>query len=203
MRFCLVLTLTIAMAIGTSCDSEETRRASETVIKGKEKPVVRFETTLGTFDIELYPAKTPKTVANFLQYVEEGFFDGTIFHRVVPGFVIQGGGFNESLKKKPTRDPIENEAAIGVTNARGTVAMARTYVRDSATSQFYVSLKDNSKSLDYKGESPEGWGYCAFGKVIEGLDVVDKIGAVSTTTKAQMPDVPVETVKIIKASLVK
>ena len=142
----------------------------------KKNPVVVFETTKGIIKLELYPEKTPVTVENFLRYVKDGFFEGTLVHRVVPNFVIQGGGFGEDLQRKNTLPPIQNEAAQGIKNLRGTISMARTPARDSATSQFFISLVDNPV-LDYRGEFPEGWGYAAFGKVIEGMDVVDAIAA--------------------------
>ena len=138
------------------------------------KPVVVLETNLGIIKIELTPEQTPITVQNFLQYVNDGFYTGTIFHRVVPGFVIQGGGFTEDFAQKETRDPIQNEAAQGMKNVRGTISMARTRARESGTSQFFISLKDNPM-LDYRGEHPTGWGYAAFGQVIEGMDVVHGI----------------------------
>ena len=164
------------------------------------KPVVVLETNLGVIRIELTPERTPITVENFLQYVNDGFFTGTIFHRVVPGFVIQGGGFTEDFTKKETRDAIENEAAKGVKNVRGTISMARTRARESATSQFFISLKDNGM-LDYRGEHPTGWGYAAFGQVIEGMDVVDEIAAIPTVRKGPFPkpEVPSTTVFIKKA----
>ena len=164
------------------------------------KPVVVLETNLGTIKIEMTPERTPVTVKNFLEYVNDGFFADTIFHRVVPGFVIQGGGFTEDFTKKETRDSIENEAAKGIKNVRGTISMARTRARESATSQFFISLKDNAM-LDYRGEHPTGWGYAAFGQVIEGMDVVDEIAAIPTVRKGPFPkpEVPSTTVFIKKA----
>ena len=167
-----------------------------------DKPVVVLETNLGLIKIELTPSNTPVTVENFLQYVNDGFFAGTIFHRVVPGFVIQGGGFTEDFTKKETRDPIENEAAKGIKNVRGTISMARTRARNSATSQFFISLSDNPM-LDYRGEHPTGYGYAAFGQVIEGMEVVDAIAAIPTVRKGPFPkpEVPSSTVLIEKAYL--
>lgn len=166
--------------------------------KGDNDMVV-FETSMGTFKVKLYPEKTPITVKNFLQYVDEKFYDGLIFHRVVPGFVIQGGGFTPDLQKKNTREPIANEAKLGIPNKKYTLSMARTQVRDSATSQFFVSLEDNAM-LDYSGESPRGWGYAAFGEVVEGMDVIDRIGAVETGPAGPFPgEVPTTTVVILKA----
>ena len=160
-------------------------------------PHVTFETSMGKFVLELYPDKAPKTVANFLSYVKAHFYDGTIFHRVIPSFMIQGGGFTPDMQEKATQAPIKNESNNGVSNARGTISMARTSDPDSASSQFFISVKDNKSSLDYKGP---GTGYAVFGKVIEGMDVVDKIVAVPTTTKGPYGDVPVTPIKVIKAT---
>jgi peptidyl-prolyl cis-trans isomerase B (cyclophilin B) len=160
-------------------------------------PVVIIETSMGTIKVEIYPEKTPVTAANFLRYVDDKFYDGSIFHRVVKGFVIQGGGFDATFGRRLTREPIENEAALGLPNARGTIAMARTQERNSATSQFYLNLRDNAM-LNYSGDNMAGWGYCAFGRVIEGMDVVDKIGAVQTGPPGPFPsDVPDTAVTIV------
>ncbi len=142
-------------------------------------PVVEVSTNHGTFVITLDPAKAPQSVANFLAYVDASFYDGTIFHRVIPTFMIQGGGYDEQLERKPTRPPIQNEADNGLANARGTVAMARTNDPHSATAQFFVNVTDNA-FLDHTGKNPQGWGYAVFGRVTEGMDVVDKIKAVKT-----------------------
>lgn len=167
-------------------------------------PVVMFETNLGNIKIELYPEKTPITVANFLQYVEEGFYNGLIFHRVVPGFVIQGGGFTPDLQRRETRDGITNEAQQGIKNLRGTISMARTPERSSGTSQFFISLRNNP-ALDYRGEFQSGWGYAAFGQVIEGMDVVDAIAAIPTGSRGPFPgaEVPMKDAIINKAYIVK
>jgi len=171
--------------------------------KKSEFPEVVFETTKGIIRVELYPEKTPITVKNFLQYAQDGFYEGSVFHRVVAGFVIQGGGYSTDLAEMPTRAPIENEAATGISNARGTIAMARTNQRNSATSQFYISLRNNTM-LDYRGENPQGWGYCAFGKVTEGMEVVDAIGAVSTGRRGMLPaEVPLENIVINKVTVLK
>lgn len=162
-------------------------------------PRVAFETTQGRFVVELDAARAPRTVENFLGYVESGFFDGTIFHRVIPGFMVQGGGFTADMNRKPTRAPVENEAANGLSNQRGTVAMARTSDPDSATAQFFINTVDNSRNLD---PAPGNAGYTVFGKVIEGMEVVDSISSVRTGRKKMMPDVPVEPVVIEKASVV-
>jgi len=159
-----------------------------------ESNTVVVDTSLGTIKIELDAAKAPGTVKNFLSYVDESFYDGTIFHRVIPNFMIQGGGFEPGMRQKPTKGQIKNESSNGLANARGTIAMARTNVPDSATSQFFINLKDNS--FLNKAEAQDGVGYCVFGKVTEGMDVVDKIKAVRTTNKGGHGDVPLEDVVI-------
>ena len=155
--------------------------------------MVKFETSLGDFVIALDAAKAPVTVANFLQYVDDGHFDGTVFHRVIPGFVIQGGGMTADMSQKPTRKPIENEATNGLKNLRGTLSMARTNDVNSATSQFFVNLADNA-FLDHQG--PRNFGYAVFGKVVEGMDVIDAIAAVKTGRKRGHDDVPLEPVVV-------
>jgi cyclophilin family peptidyl-prolyl cis-trans isomerase len=152
--------------------------------------MILFETTLGDFKIELYEKEAPISAANFKQYVEKGFFDGTIFHRIVPGFVIQGGGFTEDMSQKKTAAPIKNEADNGLKNSRGTLSMARTNDINSATSQFFVNLKDN----DFLDHSRGNFGYAVFGRVTEGMEVIDKIAAVETGRKRGFDDVPLEAV---------
>jgi cyclophilin family peptidyl-prolyl cis-trans isomerase len=164
-------------------------------------PQVLFETSKGNFTIELYPDKAPKTVENFLQYVKSGFFDGTIFHRVIPDFMIQGGGFTADMTQKPTKPPVPNEADNRLLNERGTLAMARTGDPNSATAQFFVNLKNNG-FLNFTGKTAQGWGYTVFGKVVEGMETVDAIAAVPTTRKGSYENVPVEAVVIKKATLV-
>jgi peptidyl-prolyl cis-trans isomerase B (cyclophilin B) len=161
-----------------------------------KNPVVVMETSLGTIKIELFADKAPITVTNFLGYVDDKFYDGTIFHRVIPTFMIQGGGMEPGLKEKKTKDPIKNESSNGLSNERGTIAMARTPRPDSATSQFFINVKDN-KPLD-KAQAADGVGYCVFGKVIEGMDVVDKIKDVETRDIGPHEKVPVQNV-IIKS----
>ncbi len=161
-----------------------------------ENPVVVLDTSMGTIKIELNPDKAPITVKNFLEYVDDKFYDGTIFHRVIPGFMIQGGGMDENMRPKQTRAPIKNESANGLSNTRGTIAMARTSVPDSATSQFFINTRDNTR-LD-KAESPDRVGYCVFGKVVDGMDVVDKIEGVQTGSRGGHRDVPLTPV-IIKS----
>jgi len=164
-------------------------------------PRVTLSTSKGEIVVELYPDKAPATVKSFLAYVDEKFYDGTIFHRVIPGFMIQGGGFEPGMKQKKTRAPIKNEAGNGLSNARGTIAMARTNDPDSATAQWFINLKDNT-FLD-RAEAQDGWGYTVFGKVVSGMDAVDAIAKVATGTKAGMSDVPRETVSITSAKQVK
>lgn len=157
-------------------------------------PVVIVDTSMGTIKIELFADKAPGSVKNFLGYVDEKFYDGTIFHRVIPTFMIQGGGFLPGMKQKETKAPIKNESGNGLSNERGTVAMARTPDPDSATAQFYINV-NNNKGLD-KANAQDGVGYCVFGKVIDGMDVVEKIKAVETARKGNHGDVPVKDVVI-------
>ena len=164
------------------------------VAPAKPHPRVTLDTTKGKIVIELYPDKAPKTVDNFLKYVKEAHYDGTVFHRVIAGFMIQGGGYDAGGAERPTRPPIENESNNELKNARGTIAMARTSDPHSATSQFYISVVDN-RSLDYSS-APQRWGYAVFGKVVEGMDTVDAIAAVKTGPG----DKPVEPVTIRKAT---
>jgi len=160
---------------------------------------VRLDTSMGEIVIELDAAKAPKSVANFIEYVKAGHYNGTIFHRVIPNFMIQGGGFDPEMNQKPTRAPIPLESKNGLTNLRGSVAMARTNVPDSATAQFFINLKDNA-FLD-SANTPDGTGYAVFGKVVSGMDVVDKIWAVPTGNKGPHQNVPVTPVIIRKASV--
>lgn len=167
------------------------------------KPVfVKLETSKGDITLELFPDKAPATVANFLTYVKDGFYNGTIFHRVINGFMIQGGGFDAQMNQKPTRSPIKNEADNGLGNDAYTIAMARTMEPHSATAQFFINVADN-KMLNHTGKTPRGWGYAVFGKVVKGKEVVDKIKAVATTNRGMHQNVPVEPVTIIKAMVVK
>ncbi|OJY28026.1 MAG: hypothetical protein BGO98_20910 [Myxococcales bacterium 68-20] len=160
---------------------------------------VVVETDLGTIEMDLDEEKAPKSVANFLAYVDAKHYDGTIFHRVIPGFMAQGGGYDASYEKKPVRDAVENEADNGLKNTRGTVAMARTSDPHSATAQFFVNVKDNG-FLDHTGKNASGWGYAVFGKVTSGMDVVDKIVSVNTGSKGPFAkDAPVENVTIKSA----
>ena len=164
-------------------------------------PTVLLETTSGDILIELFPDKAPDTVANFLQYVDDGFYANTIFHRVIPGFMIQGGGMTASLREKGTRAPIKNEADNGLRNRKYTIAMARTSDPHSATAQFFINVRDNS-FLDHRSKDPQGWGYAVFGKVVAGQDVVDQIAKVRTGMVSFYGDVPVEDVVIEKAEII-
>ena len=160
--------------------------------------MITLKTNHGDITIELDHEKAPKTCENFEQYVRDGHYDGTIFHRVINNFMIQGGGFMPDMTQKATRDPIKNEANNGLSNATGSIAMARTMAPHSASAQFFINVKDND-FLDYPGQ--DGWGYCVFGKVTEGMDVVEKIKMTDTTNKAGHSDVPVEPIVIEKAEL--
>lgn len=164
-----------------------------------ENPRVRLETTFGDIEIELYEKEAPITVENFLKYVKKGHYDGTIFHRIIPDFVVQGGGLDKDMKEKGTDPPIKNEATNGLKNEKMTLSMARTSIPDSATSQFYINLKHN-RNLD-RSQSIDGVGYCVFGKVVKGEDVVAKMATVRTTNRGRHQDVPVEPVQLIKATI--
>lgn len=159
-------------------------------------PKVLMKTTMGDITLELYQDKAPATVKNFLGYVDDKFYDGTIFHRVIKGFMIQGGGHTADMSKKPTKGPIKNEADNGLSNRRGTISMARMPDPHSATSQFFINLVDNV-NLDFRAKTDQGYGYCVFGKVISGMDVVDAIANVKIMTRHGMQNVPRETVEII------
>lgn len=163
--------------------------------KKAANPVVQLDTTEGQIVVELYPEKAPQSVRNFLAYVDSQFYDGTIFHRVIPDFMIQGGGFTTQFKRKPTREPIRNEAANGLANERGTIAMARTQAPHSATAQFFINTKAND-FLNHRDQTPQGFGYTVFGRVVKGMDVVDRISFVKTTRIGSYSDVPVEQVVI-------
>ncbi len=166
-----------------------------TTTANETNPMIKLTTSMGEITIEMYPNEAPATVQNFLNYVESGFFDGLIFHRVIEGFMIQGGGFAPDMQQKKSGEPIQNEADNGLKNETGTLAMARTGDPHSATAQFFINLENND-FLNHTGKNPQGWGYAVFGKVTEGLDVVDKIGSVSTYTAGAYSDVPVEPVII-------
>lgn len=197
--FSLVSTFANAKApmkpTGKSATKSESTGAKVPEAKSDTKPVVVMETSMGSVEIELDGEKAPISTKNFLRYVDEGFFAGTIFHRVIKDFMIQGGGFTPDMSQKPVHEPIKNEAANGLKNTRGTLAMARTSVVDSATAQFFINTVDNG-FLNHTSPDPRGFGYAVFGHVTNGMDVVDKIRAVQTTTKSGMSDVPAQVVEI-------
>ena len=215
-----MLLITIPLFIfylGCKQNSEEGKGGSETDQKRDEQieigqevavdkiekknggnPMIVLSTSMGDIKIELYKDKAPITVENFLSYVNDKFYDGTIFHRVIPGFMVQGGGFTTDMNEKPTKAPIKNEADNGLRNERGTIAMARTNVVDSATSQFFINQVDN----DFLNHGDRDFGYAVFGKVVEGMDVVDKISAVKTGSKGMHRDVPLEEVIVESVQIV-
>ena len=202
-RLLLVCTVALAVALGASAQGKDS-------VMAHKGPRVKLETSKATIVLELDPGAAPRTVENFLDYVKKGHYDGTIFHRVIPGFMIQGGGFTPAMEQKPTGRPIANEAANGLKNLRGTVAMARTSKVDSATAQFFINLVDNP-FLDHRDDTPAGYGYCVFGRVVEGMDVVDAIAKVATGVRrvtdprsgkaVPFRDVPVEPVVILRATV--
>ena len=208
-RKTLIVLAAVAALAGANLHGVETvkpeAKAVEPAAAPAEKPAkeaampqVTIETSMGTITAELWADKAPATVENFFAYVDGQYYDGLIFHRVIDGFMIQGGGFDEKMVQKQTRPPIKNEASADKRNARGTLAMARTSVVDSATSQFFINLVDN-KFLDHRNKTPQGFGYAAFGKVVSGLDVVDKIGKVKTGVSRGQKDVP--TVPVVIKSI--
>jgi peptidyl-prolyl cis-trans isomerase B (cyclophilin B) len=185
----------LAAALASPLSSEEPAKP----VAATGNPQVVLETSKGAITIELYPDKAPKTVENFLSYVKAGHYDGTVFHRVIDGFMVQGGGFDAKLVQKPTRAAIQNEADNGLKNKRGTVAMARTGDPHSATAQFFINTVDNA-FLDHKSKDASGWGYTVFGKVVTGMDVVDAIGKSKTGARGPFSqDFPQEGVSIVKA----
>ncbi|UQZ90886.1 peptidylprolyl isomerase [Deltaproteobacteria bacterium Smac51] len=191
----IALLAALALGLGLSASAWAKTKSAE-----GSKMYVQLTTNMGNIIMELDHDKAPKTVDNFVQYVKDGHYDGTIFHRVIAGFMIQGGGMDADMNEKDTRDPIENEAQNGLTNDKYTIAMARTNDPHSATSQFFINTKDN-EFLNFTAENMRGWGYAVFGKVIEGRDVVDKIEDVETASKSFHDDVPNEPVIIEKAEV--
>ena len=206
LRFTLpALTMALGIALGITLSMAGISLAadkSEAPVTAAKDPVVRLTTTMGVIEITLNPARAPKTVENFLAYVKAGHYDGTLFHRVMKQFMIQGGGFEPGMKQKPTRANIKNEADNGLKNVTGTVAMARTGHPHSATAQFFINVKDND-FLDHTGKNIRGWGYAVFGKVSKGMDVVHKIENTATGQKGQYGDVPTKDILINKAELLK
>ena len=203
-RLLLSLLLLPAFAFAQQAPKPAAKPADAATSQPAPAPQVTFKTSLGEFTVELYPNKAPKTVENFLDYVKSGFYDGTVFHRVVDNFMIQGGGFTQDLKHKPTRPAIQNEGNNGLSNLRGSLAMARTMDPQSATAQFFINVVDNPR-IDYTGDQDSTtWGYCVFGKVISGMDVIDKIKALPTGAMGPfLSEVPLPPPAIDKASLVK
>jgi cyclophilin family peptidyl-prolyl cis-trans isomerase len=206
----LMLALMLVALVAAPCLAGQEKPTAQTPAKAApaekaamtKNPIVLMETSMGNMKIELYPDKAPISVKNFLQYVGDKFYDGTIFHRVIDGFMIQGGGLNAEMQPfKPTYKPIKNEAANGLKNLKYTVAMARTGEIDSATCQFFINVRDNPH-LDYTAPDQAHFGYAVFGKVIEGTDVVDKIKSVPTATKGPYQDVPVTPITINKVTVV-
>jgi len=195
----------LSLFVLTGCNSNSSTEETTQLPSGDtpmSNPHIKFETSLGDFTAELYQDKAPKSVENFVSYVESGFYDGTIFHRVIPNFMIQGGGMNPDMSEKSNNAAIENEADNGLSNKKGTLAMARTNDPHSATSQFFVNAKDNA-FLDHTGKNAQGWGYAVFGAVIEGIEVVEAIEAVKTGNNGPHGDVPLEAVVMNKVSVVK
>ena len=186
----LVMAITVAVAPATGLTQD-----NSTSKQGADMVTVTMETNKGVITLELDREKAPDSVENFVTYAKSGHYDGTIFHRVIPGFMIQGGGFDSSMKQKETNPPIKNEAANGLKNDKGTVAMARTNVPDSATSQFFINVKDND-FLNHTSPTPQGWGYAVFGKVVEGMDVIETIKGVKTGNAGHHQDVPVDAIEI-------
>ena len=196
-----LFTVSVLTAADKLAESKNVTVAKENqTMPSHTNPTVTLKTSLGDITIELYADKAPISVKNFLEYVTGEHYDGTIFHRVIPGFMIQGGGFTADMRQKPTKAPIKNEADNGLGNERGTLAMARTGVVDSATSQFFINVVNNT-FLNFKDKTPQGYGYAVFGKVTAGMDVVDKICAVPTSNSGMHQNVPIAPVSILKASL--
>jgi len=196
----IFLSVLCALTLGTALAVAHAADTPETAAQPAAGPKVELKTSMGNIVLELNSEKAPKTVANFLQYVKEGHYKGTVFHRVIDGFMIQGGGMDKQLQERPTHAPIENEAKNGLKNATYTLAMARTGAPHSATAQFFINVNDN-EALDYP--SRDGWGYCVFGKVISGMEVVDKIKSVKTGDKGMYQNVPLTPIVIESATLVK
>ena len=196
-QICLIVVM--AMSLSGLCFSSTPQEAKDMSTSSK-KPVVLIKTTAGDIKVELDAEKAPGTVKNFLQYVNEGHYDGTIFHRVIEGFMVQGGGFTKDMQQKSVHTPIKIESDNGLKNTRGTLAMARTSDPNSATAQFFINVVDNS-FLDFRAKNPNGYGYTVFGHVTEGMDVVDKIRKVKTSTKGPFENVPVEGIEILDVKL--
>ncbi len=190
--------LLLALVLGACGDQSQSVDTPATTA-ATENPRVLMQTSMGDIVIELYPQQAPRTVANFLQYVDDGFYNGTIFHRVIDGFMIQGGGFIPDMQQKPTRPPIMNEADNGLRNTTGSIAMARTMDPHSATAQFFINVNHND-SLDFREKTPRAWGYAVFGRVVDGMDVVQAIKGVSTGSRGMYRDVPMTNIIIKQVS---
>ncbi len=204
-RFIRSLLFLMSLVMFTGCNSDSGTEETKQQPSGgstMSNPTIKFETSLGDFTAELYADKAPKSVENFLSYVNAGFYDGTIYHRVIAGFMIQGGGMNPDMSEKSNNAPIENEADNGLKNDEYTLAMARTNDPHSATSQFFINAKNND-FLNHSSKTAQGWGYAVFGKVTEGMDIVKKIEAVKTGNHGQHGDVPLEAVVMNKVTVVK
>lgn len=197
----LVVLVSLFLFSFAACAVENEKPSQSTGDKMAANPKVLIETTLGNITLELDAENAPNSTENFVSYVNDGFYDGTIFHRVIPGFMIQGGGMNPDMSEKTTKASIKNEANNGLKNDRGTVAMARTNEPHSASSQFFINVKDND-FLNFKSEDMQGWGYAVFGKVVDGMDVMDKIVAVETGTNGFHQDVPKESILMNKVTIV-
>jgi len=195
---CALAGAPLAAAAQAAAKPDSPANACAAKLKGSAPMKVKLTTSMGAITVELDKAKAPVSTENFVKYVESGHYNGTIFHRVIDGFMVQGGGFTKDMQQKPVQAPIKNEAANGLKNDMYTLAMARTGVRDSATAQFFINVKAND-FLNYRDESPQGWGYAVFGKVVEGQDVVDKIRKVATGNAGMHQNVPLEPVVIEKA----
>lgn len=201
LRFSAFILVSLLSVVGCGANEPSLQKVSTAPAAGQPaNPQVRLETSKGTITLELFSRNAPLSVANFVGYVKAGFYDGTIFHRVIPGFMIQGGGMTADMAEKPTRATIQNEANNGLKNLRGTLSMARMGEPHSASSQFFINVADND-TLDHRGENDEGWGYAVFGKVISGMDVVDAIVSVPRDTLGSYQDVPTEPILIKRATI--
>jgi peptidyl-prolyl cis-trans isomerase A (cyclophilin A) len=195
----VIIAVIVMVAFSCTVYASDAPKSAKTAVKN---PVVLVQTTMGNIKLELFEKQAPISVKNFLAYVNSGFYAGTIFHRVIPNFMVQGGGFTTDFKEKPTNAPVKNEAGNGIKNERGTLAMARTFIVDSASAQFFINLKDND-FLNHSSNSMQGFGYAVFGKVVEGMEVVDKIAAAPTGMHGDFSDVPKKEVIINSMKVLK
>lgn len=199
--FFLLTAIVLSLSGWSVLASNPPASGASSATQTERPPMINLHTSLGLITVELDSQRAPDTAANFVQYVKDGFYNGTLFHRVIPNFMIQGGGMEGNMSQKPTRAPIRNEADNQLKNVKGSIAMARTSDPHSASSQFFINLKDND-FLDYRASNNQGWGYCVFGKVVKGMEVVEAIAKVQTGSKSGHQDVPVEDVLIVKAEIV-